>query len=305
MVKISEKLIIEVENNNIEKVKKLIKKGAKPSYDNSFSVKKAAQVGNIELLKLLIENGGDVFNNENDDDFKNALEYACESGHLDMVNYLIELGVPVNKEERSDNYDFSPIEYALENKFIDIVVRLKEAGENSQEYLSHDTPLILALKLNDIKNFNKLIELGEDINNNRYLGDEFTTLITYCLNNELINYIPFLIEKGAIVRKKDTIDMYNSKNKDKIKFDCYSALEHAVLNKQYDVIPILIDNGAEVDEVEYMLNNNNNENTNESYYRKLNISTFNNFTKEEQEKIRNIININKFNQNIKPASRNS
>ncbi|CAG9466323.1 unnamed protein product [Pedinophyceae sp. YPF-701] len=51
----------------------------------------AAETGNLEIVRYLVENGADVNALDNDDE--TALHEAAEDGHLEVVKYLIAVGV--------------------------------------------------------------------------------------------------------------------------------------------------------------------------------------------------------------------
>ena len=212
-----DKLIEEVRNNNFERVKELVHNGASASFKNSLSVKLAAETGNIEMLQFLIDNGGNVFDKENSEDFKDALCYACHAGHLEMVNYLIKLGVGINKLRPVDNYDLSAIEYALDIENLEIVMALKKAGASSSDYYRHYdnniTPLMLAVKRNDYENLDLLLKFGEDLNkfippfkNDEFDSDYESTILHYALKNSDLKMFSYLIEKGALINQEDFIE---------------------------------------------------------------------------------------------------
>ena len=102
----------------------------------------AALIGNIELVQLLVENGADInFATSNhdllqslfegyppsmylfEDKFVTPLCYAVFCGHMDVVEYLIQIGAPVNPDLTSP-----PILYAAGGGSLPIVEFLINLG---------------------------------------------------------------------------------------------------------------------------------------------------------------------------------
>ena len=57
----------------------------------------AARYGDLETVKLLIENGADI--NAKDEDGYTVLMHASFNGYLEIVKYLIEKGANVNEDK--------------------------------------------------------------------------------------------------------------------------------------------------------------------------------------------------------------
>lgn len=68
----------------------------------------AALIGNIEMVKALVERGVDV--NEKSEDGKTAAHYATIGGNFDVLKFLTEHGVDVNVVDR---YNLRAIHYAI------------------------------------------------------------------------------------------------------------------------------------------------------------------------------------------------
>lgn len=95
----SYELVKAVASNNIKSVKTHLQKGVElnPIYDIT-PLAQASRMGNLEMMKLLIEAGADV-NHQMDDDRETALMEAVAAGHLDAVKMLIEAGADVNLKD--------------------------------------------------------------------------------------------------------------------------------------------------------------------------------------------------------------
>ena len=79
---------------NIECMKKLIQRGARlgwTSYEHNYIWSEIARKGNLELLKIIIEHGIDKDSTDTDD--KSMLRLVIESGDIEAVCYLLDLGV--------------------------------------------------------------------------------------------------------------------------------------------------------------------------------------------------------------------
>lgn len=89
----SKKLITAIKNGNIQVVANIIK--TNPKYLN-HAIFEAVDVGNVDIVKLLLEKGADV-NLQVGDDNATLLYIATEKGRKDMVQLLLENGADLNK----------------------------------------------------------------------------------------------------------------------------------------------------------------------------------------------------------------
>ena len=81
---------------NVECVIKLIKKGAKlsdPEYNRNVVWSEAASLGSVKLIKCMLNHGIDK--NSIDQDGCSLLSHVVESGDVEAVRYLLDLGVTV------------------------------------------------------------------------------------------------------------------------------------------------------------------------------------------------------------------
>jgi ankyrin repeat protein len=131
----------------------------------------ASEVGDIEKIKILIEQIQTEFNIEIDVDMvdesgQTALILAAGNGYQDIVKYLLQNGADANKADRYD----TPLISVAQNFNMDkddqlnIVEQLITAGANVNfqgEY--GKTPLILATESVSPKIVSKLLMSGADI----------------------------------------------------------------------------------------------------------------------------------------------
>lgn len=86
--------------NRVEIVKLLVKYGASADLDidedGESCVHTAAENGDLELLKILVESGAEACLRSFDDIDRTPLHCACKSGALEVVEYLLSCGIDVN-----------------------------------------------------------------------------------------------------------------------------------------------------------------------------------------------------------------
>lgn len=81
------RLITDIKDNNIDAVQSALIQ--EPSLVSKEALFCAAQKGNLEILKFLVEYSR-ISLNEYDDDHRNVLHYGAESGNLEVFRYLVE-----------------------------------------------------------------------------------------------------------------------------------------------------------------------------------------------------------------------
>ena len=115
-------------NNRFEKkILKKIHKKYKILYgggDINDELFEACDSGNLENVKLLLENGANI-HADND----RALMLASENGYLDIVKFLLKHGANIHAQEDS------AIFLAIENEKYDIVKFLVKNGVNVDRFL--------------------------------------------------------------------------------------------------------------------------------------------------------------------------
>ena len=83
-----------IQQNNVQCVKKLIEKGAwldKRDHLGLYTWAEVARMGSVELLKCLFDHG--INKNCTDLEGQSLLSYVVESGKVEAIRYLLELGV--------------------------------------------------------------------------------------------------------------------------------------------------------------------------------------------------------------------
>ena len=98
---LDDRLFEALKNNNLEKVKALVQKGAnihkKNMYGDSY-LDECAYVGYIDIVKYFVEEKGFSVHAKINDG-KTPLFHASDGGRLEVVRYLVEKGADVNQTD--------------------------------------------------------------------------------------------------------------------------------------------------------------------------------------------------------------
>ena len=188
----------------------LLKAGADVNHrcgnENSALICATIGANNEQCIKLLLEGGADV--NQTGKDGKTALMTAIQWDHPSYVEILLKAGADVNLMDKSKenvlmkflkrnlkaslNFELRPRIFSL----------LLEAGADVNQHFEGDhgnTPLILAIDVNDDRLVKLILEAGADVNavNNYWC----TALMTAVIRGS--PHLKRLLEEGADVNMKD------------------------------------------------------------------------------------------------------
>ncbi len=202
-------LVNAVWKNDVELVEKKLKKGEDPDqHDEDFNcpLTIAAQKGNLEIIKLLIEAGADIDRKDGYPERmfwekvyvygnRTAIGHAARNGHIEVVSYLIEAGANFNIMDVDGT---SPLQWAIKKNHQPIVDLLLENGAKATTRGSNrDRQLVMEfIKGKDQKKMRRLLEDGA--NANMIVDDDETLLIKAITDNDLDSLLLFL-EFGAKV----------------------------------------------------------------------------------------------------------
>jgi len=194
-------LTVAIENCNLNVIKILIKYGADVNKPDSYStpLNWAIYYSNLDKVQYLIEEGAALNNN----DYDLPLNYAAERKKKDIVNYLLTLGEDINKKNKDGN---TPLISAIdcEKPDLDFIKFLIENGADPNIECKDHTPLSLAIKNNNFKIANYLINLGVDINKPNSKNND--TPLDVAIENNNLNIIKTLIENNANINNIKTIN---------------------------------------------------------------------------------------------------
>ena len=201
--RLDHQLFESVETGNQDKVKEMIRNGAYVNTTrdeiitkNSFPLLIAARDGNNEIVNILINNGANI--NQATKDNRTALFMSVYSGHLDVVNNLVNHCGPrwINKAR---NDGATPLYLAAEKGYIHIVNALIDNGADINKARNNrTTPLFVAAEKGNIDIVNTLIDKGADINKAREDG---ATPLYIAAEKGKIDIVNTLIDNGADVMK--------------------------------------------------------------------------------------------------------
>jgi uncharacterized protein len=117
------------QEGNFNVVKVLVENGANVNIlgpVNHSAIRIAARNGHLDIIKYLIEHGADA-DDKLGNDKATPLEAAAGKGHLEIVKYLVEKGANVNHQDKELD---TAIGEAATKGFVDVVKYLLEKGAN-------------------------------------------------------------------------------------------------------------------------------------------------------------------------------
>jgi ankyrin repeat protein len=170
---LNDKLTYAIEHNLYDYVAEFIKQKADVNHYNkgTFPLYKAIKVGNLDIVKLLVENGANIeFSGIRD---LTNLVAAILENRPDIVKYLVGRGAKINTG----------------------------FGEG-------DIPLIVAINRNFLDVVKVLVENGADINKANYYGNTpLKYAVSYIRNtpNKRTDVLKYLLEQGVYVNAKNNM----------------------------------------------------------------------------------------------------
>jgi cytohesin len=158
-----------------------------------ISLQEAASVGDVDLVRSLIEKGVEIDGRE-DGFFKTALHRAAIEGHRSIVELLLAKGADV--EARSSGCA-TALYYAAEKGHKEIAELLISKGADiNATNGAGDTPLHSAIRVGHKDIVELLVANGADINAKNSEGQ---TPLDIAINQNRKDIVELLVEKGAIL----------------------------------------------------------------------------------------------------------
>ena len=180
-------------NNKIEELAKLIDEYPSLKDENDESgmtlLITAAQIGNMPAIKMLLEKGSDVHRCETISGHSAILE-AAKMGHYEIVKVLIDNGAD---PETRDKYGFTPLLMSIVERQFDVLATLLGYGvllERRDD--NFDTPLLAAIRCNNLEAVRLLISAGSDITVKTKDDKSIFQLADELKNDEMINTLSIL-----------------------------------------------------------------------------------------------------------------
>lgn len=183
--------------------------------NNDMDLFEATTHGKVEIVKRFIEENDSCVDDGDDTTCYSPLMAACENGYFEIAQLLLKHGADPNRqyEKESDSDEtFStcqeqgyPLTLAIEGGSADIVRLLLENGADIEvskydydgRYNSHETPLLLALRHNQLEMADLLITNGADCCADCMINGESHTPLTYFIARAEPDKVRWLIEHGA------------------------------------------------------------------------------------------------------------
>jgi uncharacterized protein len=220
----SQKLYKAVDAGDIESVKNILSKDVdvnKYSRNGLFPLWRAAADNKLEICKLLIDNGANIYQKSKVKPGKTSAIYLpTQEGYIDIVKLLIEKGVDVNTNEF---HNVTPLRIAAQNGHLEIVKYLIAKGAIIDTKADDKaTPLEVAASKGHIEIAKVLIENGADVNSTDKDGD---FPIGEAAKRGYIDMIQLLIDNGA------DLSLKNNDGK-----DAYTLAKERGQKKAYELI---------------------------------------------------------------------
>ncbi|KAG1706235.1 hypothetical protein DVH05_001383 [Phytophthora capsici] len=195
-----------------------------PDGGATVAIHYAAANGHVEVLSLLLEQGGDV---AQDNDGRTALHYAAEDGTVEVLSLLLERGADVSVQ---DNDGWTALHLAALHGDVEKLSLLLERGADVDAQTKDGwTALHYAARHGYVGGLSLLLEGGADVDAQD--KDGWTALHLAALHGHT-EVLSLLLKGGADVAAQDK--------------DGWTALHYAADNGHTEVLSLLLEEGADV-----------------------------------------------------------
>ena len=249
---------------NTKCVEKLIEKGALLNTTDEFGHTVwtlAAYTGNVDMLKCLIKDNS-IDKNYVDEDGLSVLYWALQSGNIEAVRYLLNLGVTITSIELQEGVEICKVcrtnlschyvnEAQLDNDPYMLAICENKAGlvklmeeHGCKLFKSHET-LTYAIRNNSVDVVDYLLSNHKYSLNYDYIEkddwernypDDHQNLLTTACQRSSVKMIKLLLHHGADPRNKYGINK------------CLSAFNVAITRRHVEIIACFIRSGVNVDD---------------------------------------------------------
>ena len=189
----------------------------------------ASSSGSLEFVKLLVAAGAGV--RVTDNEGATCLLFAAVHGCTETVRYLVGVeGVEV--EHTDDIYGRTALHWALHTQHADVVQVLIDAGANIEAKDKKGySPLLFACVIGELVLVKKLVAAGAGV---RVTNDEGTACLAIAASRGHTETVRYLVDLPEV-----EVDHADDEGR--------TALHWALYTKHADVVPVLIDAGADIE----------------------------------------------------------
>ncbi len=236
-----------IKSGNVEKMKELIKNGAKVDSDATL-LKEAAKLGNVSIVKLLLDNGAKVNGIVNKySNYYTPLHEAARVGDLAMCKTLLSYGANVDHQVDAGRSGWSwmtdtPLAVAAQNHHFEVVKLLLENGADVYAPSADSDTILSDLSCSSIP---KVIELLLELFDNgiTYHANAYGTLLS---DEALLTALLGTVAKcdSATALAKQLLD--NGAKVNGFPRDL-TPLQYAAVSGNLEMVKLLLSYGAIVD----------------------------------------------------------
>ncbi|KAH0953815.1 hypothetical protein HN011_011422 [Eciton burchellii] len=210
--------------NDIDEVKRLLKKGVNPDSTNEDGLTALHQCcidDNEEMMKLLIEFGANV--NAEDSEKWTPLHAAATCGHLHLVKYLIARGANLLAVNADGNM---PYDICEDEKTLDCIEGEMARRGVTQELIDETRASTEIQMLRDLQ---KIASLGGDL---EYKDHQGATPLHIAAANGYVRVVEFLLDQHVSTDVEDN--------------DKWQPVHAAACWGHLEVLELLVQNGADL-----------------------------------------------------------
>ena len=199
----------------------------------------AIKYGRLDIVKLLVQEGAQLNNIIKNNKKYTALNAATDAGYIDIVNYLKTLSKFADFED-----DFS------KDNIYEIIELIKNEDINNYD-IQDNTYLLYAIKYGSLDIVKLLVQKGAQLNN-IIKNDKKYTALHAAVEGGHTPIVEFLINN------KQEKDFFNfNQFRDAVDKNGNTALHIAISTNSLGIIKILIENGADENLLNNIINFNN------------------------------------------------